>query len=820
MKTIKSLAPALPESLDAYGLVERLTARVAKQVKDFGIREIDPLIKDMRARGVSVDELGNYLWMRAAPDANKIIEANRRIQAQPGKKVPTFPGAGVSTTDAQAYLAALTPKQRKAFEALAKRVDAITAKTRREWVRYGMATLDDVLKMEREQPYYVPFNREGKDIGAGTGQGVSVRGPNTFHRRGSERPVVDVLANIIHQRDRAVVRGEKNLISRAIYALAKTFPDEKVWSLATPGLKSAIDAETGEPVSVLDMSYQEEPNVLMSIRLDKNGKMVAQGVEFNKDNDQAMRMVGALKNLDLPSLEGVYASVAPITRYFAALNTQYNPIFGLINLARDISSGMLNLSTTAIAGKQFQVAKLIGPVLASIYTATRAERRGLPPGTGKYTVYFDRFRNAGGSTGWRDSFATSADRGKALQKELDSLSYGTAKKILPAIGGWLSDYNTAMEGSTRLAAFIVAVESGLSDAQAASIAKNLTVNFDRKGAVTGQIAALYAFFNPSVQGTVRTLETLRGPAGKKIIAGGLLLGAIQAVFLAMAGFDDDDPPEFVRDRNVIIPIGNKKYVMFPMPLGFNILPNIGRLAMETVLRPANIGKNVISAMDAVLSTFNPFGSGMTAQTFFPTVADPFVAVISNTDWTGKPIERKDFSPLDPTPGYTRAKDNASWISTIIAQGVNTLTLGDKYTPGMLSPTPDLIDYIGGQLTGGPGRELLKLETALEGWFSGKEVPTYKIPVVGRFYGNTGTEASDKARFYENVQTLNVLENNVRERQRDRVSSQAFRRDNPETRLIPMANVIKRQITQFRSQKENRVMMTRVQTPSYFGRCKG
>ena len=280
------------------------------------------------------------------------------------------------------------------------------------------------------------------------------------------------------------------------------------------------------------------------------------------------------------------------------------------------------------------------------------------------------------------------------------------------------------------------------------------------------------------------------------------MGALQAVALAMAGFDDDDPPEFVRQRNVIIPIGDKKYVSFPMPLGFNILPNIGRLAMQTALRPANIGKNVLSAMEAVLSTFNPFGAGLTLQTFAPTVADPFVAIGTNKDWTGKPIERKDFSPLDPTPGYTRAKDRATWISTVIAQGVNALTGGDKYTPGLVSPTPDLIDYAVGQLTGGPGRELINLETALEGWFSGKEVPTYKIPVVGRFYGNTGTEASDKARFYENVQTLNVLENNVRERQRDRVSSAAFRRDNPETRLIPMVNIIKRQITQFRSQKEN------------------
>jgi len=794
MKSIRARVAKLPETLDAYSMVERLTSKVAKRVEDFTLRELGPLLEDMKMRGVSVDELGNYLWMRAAPDANAIIAA------QPDTKFPNLDGAGVSTTDAQAYLAALTPKQRTAFEALAKRVDAITAKTRREWVRYGMATLDDVLKMEREQPYYVPFNREGKNIGAGSGQGVSVRGPNTFHRKGSKLPVVDVLANIVHQRDRAIMRGEKNIIARAIYALAKTFPSD-MWSLAAPGITSAIDVETGEPVNVLDMSYQKDDNVLMSIRLDKNGKMVAQGVAFNESDPQAMRMVAALKNLDLPSLDGLVGAAAQITRYFAALNTQYNPVFGLINLTRDVPTALLNLSTTPIAGKQFTVLKHVFPALAAIYKGARTQRAKGASAATPYDLYFERLRNAGGTSGWRQSFENSADRGKALQAELDSMSNGTAKKILPALGGWLSDYNTAMENSTRLAAFITAVESGMSDAQAASLAKNLTVNFDRKGQKSSQIGALYAFFNPSVQGTVRTLETLAGPAGKKIIAGGLLLGAIQAVFLAMAGFDDDDPPEFVRQRNFIMPIGSGKYVSFPMPLSFNLLPNIGRLAMQTALHPQNIGKNVFSVFDAALSTFNPFGSGVTLQTITPTALDPLAAIASNTDWTGKPIEREDFSALDLTPGFTRAKDNATFVGKIVARAINTLTGGDKYTPGGWSPTPDMLDYVAGQLTGGPGRELIHLESSVEGWLKGEEVPTYKIPVVGRFYGNVGSAASDKARYFENVKTLNELENNVKGMLKDRVSSAAFKKDNPETRLIPAVNVIKRQIADFRKLKE-------------------
>ena len=51
--------------------------------------------------------------------------------------------------------------------------------------------------------------------------------------------------------------------------------------------------------------------------------------------------------------------------------------------------------------------------------------------------------------------------------------------------------------------------------QAASIAKNLTVNFNRKGQIATQAGALYAFFNAAIQGTTRLAQTLRGPAGSK-----------------------------------------------------------------------------------------------------------------------------------------------------------------------------------------------------------------------------------------------------------------------------------------------------------------
>ena len=65
----------------------------------------------------------------------------------------------------------------------------------------------------------------------------------------------------------------------------------------------------------------------------------------------------SLKNLDAGSLEGLWGHAANITRYFASVNTQYNPVFGIANLFRDVQEAMITLTSTPIAGEQKAVMK-------------------------------------------------------------------------------------------------------------------------------------------------------------------------------------------------------------------------------------------------------------------------------------------------------------------------------------------------------------------------------------------------------------------------------------------------------------------------------
>ena len=124
-------------------------------------------------------------------------------------------------------------------------------------------------------------------------------------------------------------------------------------------------------------------------------------------------MALSLKNLDADQLGRAMSIAAKGTRWFSSVNTQYNPIFGVINFTRDVQGGLLNLSTTPIANKKTQVLANTLPALNGIY---RDLRTGA--GTGQWAQLWEEFQGAGGQTGFRDQFSQSTERTEALEKEL------------------------------------------------------------------------------------------------------------------------------------------------------------------------------------------------------------------------------------------------------------------------------------------------------------------------------------------------------------------------------------------------------------------
>lgn len=795
-EAIKAQGRAVKDQFDPYLAEETYHGRAAWRGQVFLDSEVAPLMTAMKSYAISIQGLEEYLHARHAQERNAAMAA-----INPGMANDAL--SGMSDADAQAVLARINASPKApAFKALAARVDAITEGTRNLLVASGLETQATINDWRGAYKHYVPLQRDMGDAdpatGNGTGQGFSVSGAASRRATGSNRPVEHILSNLVMQRERAITRAEKNRVAKALYGMVLENPAQGFWGAIHPGMSLAqvqaelqslgvdpalsqallavpvtrtVNPSTGLVEERVNPLYKRMENVVL-VRI--NG--MDRAIVMSPSSARAMRLAESFKNLDVNTLHGVLTRIGAVTRYISAINTQYNPVFGFTNFARDIQGAAINLSSTPLAGKQLGLLLRALPAMRRIWVSERSGN--IDPG-------YREFMEEGGQTGYKDMFAGPEDRAAALQAMIDPRWWEKAKPLNYVLS-LLSDYNTAIENSVRLAAYQEARKAGMSKVQAASLAKNLTVNFNRKGRSGREANSLYAFFNAAVQGTARIGESMAGPAGRRILAAGVSLGVLQAVVgIAALGDGWDDLPDFEKDRNLIFPIpGAQKYAKVPMPLGLHVIPSLARKIVEVAYFKGRTGERVASMLSLVLDAFNPLGSGSFLDMALPSFLDPVAQLYANTDPFGRPIYKEDRSSLAPTPGFSRVKDTASAPARALAKAANSVTGGDEYEPGAWSPTPDQIDFVFGQITGGLGREVNK---AFQAMTSSKDLPPHKIPLVGRFYGALDSSTGTKARYFRDLKELSSYELGVKGRAKDGKDVEAYLEANPKARLFAMGD---------------------------------
>jgi hypothetical protein len=810
------------------------------KTEDFIKEEMRPFIKKMDEMGVSMGEFEAFLHARHASVRNKLI-ADRGGLADGG--------SGMFDDEVKEFFDDLNkyPEKKKQFEELAKTIDGWVEGTQDLLVSYGLETPETVAAWREKLPFYVPLKRDPDELdyvnpSSGLGQGFGVRGSFTKLAAGSYKTVVDIVNNVALQREAAIIRGEKAKVGRALYALAIQNPNPNFWKVVNPdairnkkklkeemagfGLTieqadaifaeprtAMIDETTGLIRYRVNPALRNSPNVF-PVRI--NGK--DRYVFFNAGNPSAKRMAEALKNMDANQLSDAMGLVAEVTRLIAAMNTQYNPVFGAWNFARDVVGGSINLSSTELKDKKMKVMAGSIPALRAIFTDLRGMKPSLfgitaNPKQQEWIDLWQQFRDVGGITGYSEQFSRSKDKATLVQRELARLDHGTIRKAVDAVLDWLSDYNDAMENGVRLSAYKAGLDAGMTSQRAAALAKNLTVNFNRKGQATANANALYAFFNARVQGTARMMEVMYDEkggkismtsVGKKIVAGGMLIGAFQAIALMAAGFDGDEPPDFLKSKNIIIPTGNGTYAIIPMPLGWNLFPNIGRELTEYVLINAGAMKGrraltttMTNVMAQVIDMFNPLGAGSPANFFAPTIADPIVSLAVNKDAFGRPISREG-RETTPTPGWERSRDTATKLSKALAYGINYITGGGEDGIGEVSPTADQLDYIAREYAGGVGREITKAVRYVSRKIEGEEIPAYSVPIAGKLYGELDSPSAVADKFYKNVKAMAEHEGAIKRIKERKGDVNDYRKENKEAtvRLINRANYVENEVAKY------------------------
>jgi Large polyvalent protein-associated domain 5/Large polyvalent protein associated domain 38/Large polyvalent protein-associated domain 1 len=694
--SIKKYGASIGDDANPYLRDELYIGRVRDQLDKFADGQVTPLLRAISNSGISLETINRYLWARHAKERNQqMAKVNQETFTD------DLNYAGMSTREARAELAKLaSTKDYAKLQKLAAMVDDINRNTRTKIVTDGLEDAAVIKAWEGAYKFYVPLQRDIEESGK-RGSGFNVKGSEARRAVGSKKEATNILANVIAQAESAIVRSEKATVGRSVLELAKQNPNPDFWTVDTPPTERVIDPRTGVVTKRVIPNYKNMDNVFV---VKEAG--VERFVTFNERNERAMEFARALKNLDAADVGAITETVGKGTRYLAQWVTARNPFFWVTNFVRDVQGVAFNLQSTPLKGQSARVTARIPQALAGV-TANKLGKGG------KYAKLAEEFKVAGGQTGFMQGYENSLERMTEIQKEVDRIgrkAYDPRKwglALLDVIDG----ANDVIENGVRLAVFAQAREQGLSADQAASIAKNISVNFNRKGNKTAVMNSWYMFANASIQGNARLIEGIATSKRSQVAAGLLVAAGAAMAYLnwAVSGEDEESRkrryeliPQHERERNWIVFFPNSdKYLKIPLPLGPHILFNAGRIGTELGAEnnPDPLEK-AASFVSSVFGAFNPIGGGLPsadikglAQIATPTVFRPLTDVAVNQNFAGTPISRQEFPGQKGDPDYTKAKDSTAPYWTAASKAMNDATGGDNIKPGFVNIKPETLAYI-------------------------------------------------------------------------------------------------------------------------------
>lgn len=733
----------LPEQLNVYRGEELFTGKTGYDLEAFEKGYVEPLAKGMAQSKISSDELGEYLYALHAPERNAVMA--RRNPDKFGK------GGGSGMTDDEAAAIVARYEQSPKGQSMKEAATQVGELRRMELdIRksYGLIDQETYDSLLRTYPNYVPLKGlEGKASRPGTGKGFDTRrsGIQTAFGRQSkaENPLVHMLTNV----EQAIVQGRKNEVSKRLLNLVRENPD--LGTINKVDSKPRLNAD-GEV---------EYVNVPPSVNKEAIGA-IEDGKHYYIEMKDPL-VARAMKNMNAEQSSAIIQGLAKVNRFLSAINTSYNPEFLLSNFTRDLQTAAVNL-----AGEQS--AKLAAKVVKDVPAAMRGAWRGFrwKGGNGAWDKLFREYRAQGGSIGFyrMEDFNAKAKTVENLLKRYHGergFREGTRRFF-----ELIQDANGAVENAVRLSAYKNAREAGLSKEQAASIAKNLTVNFNRRGEWGTAMNALYLFYNAGIQGTARLAQALKSPRVRAIGAG--VVGSSYALAeynRQIAGEDEagynnwDKIEPWVKERNLILmkPDGSGKYIKIPLPYGYNVFHVVGTVGSD-ISHGTKPGDGAQRLLGAVLNSFNPLGGDDSLlKTASPTILDPLVELGTNQDYAGRPIV-PEAPPGDLRPDSQKAFKSTSPWTKAAAQYLNEATGGNAARPGTIDVSPETIDYLIDFFTGAAGSFLKRsaefsATTATEGL---PEDPN-KIPFVRKFVGQPG-EYWDAKQFRENLDEVKRTRN--------------------------------------------------------------
>lgn len=717
--------------------------------------------------------------------------------------------------------------------------NAATKKILRDGYKAGMMSKDTYQYVRDMYSHYIPLRGwDGTTADQvwdyiGGGKGAFNQTLKTAHGRTSIAD--DPIAYIENMAESGILLNNKNWVKQHLMLLAQNHPTSLLtlskawyvkstdangneeWIPATPQItsqmnsnqvKAAIDAfekkmeqmaQTGDATQKRDglniaypQTHSEERE--HEVRVMKDGEEYVIYVNGDPQLAQAMNNTRAHRVREIQSGK-LDRAAAWLGRKMAAAYTSLSPLFIPSNYFRDLT---MTLASTAIREdgrynyllrKNLATSWNLGFMLRDYQNGKLREKVSNGNATPKERMFYDFMMN-GGETGFVSSLDVE-DLKKKFKNDLKDLDRWKANpvKVGHTIMDGIEFLNRAIEDSNRFAVYMTSIQYGRSIDEAVNDAKDVTLNFNRKG--TGEygwqmVRNLYLFINPAVQ-SLQTLGALAKHHPFKFtavtaswLASGVLVPIVNAALMSLLGGDDDKDKywqftKWDRRNNLIMWVPfTHEYIKIPLAQEFRAFYGIGDMIASKMMGGelaeeswSQYAEDLLGQVVDMLP-LDPTGyDGNIAVSLMPNAIRPVFELAFNVDFTGKPLFKEtEYNKYDPnfTKAYVGTPD---WLVRI-SRMVNSI--GNDYPdvqqnsidafgdPRYNLNNPAVVDHVLSSYLGGAytmGSQVLGLLT--KSLNDRKKIKVADIPLVSKFVSNPddrpvskkqGDEFWDKKEYYD------------------------------------------------------------------------
>ena len=695
--------------------------------------------------------------------------------------------------------------------------NAATKKILRDGYKAGMMSKDTYQYVRDMYSHYIPLRGwDGTTADqvwdyVGGGNGAFNQTLKKAHGRTSIAD--DPIAYIENMAESGILLNNKNWVKQHLMLLAQNHPTSLLtlskawyvkstdangneeWIPATPQItsqmnsnqvKAAIDAfeqkmeqmeQTGDATKKRDglniaypQTHSEERE--HEVRVMKDGEEYVIYVNGDPQLAQAMNNTRAHRVKEIQSGK-LDRAAAWLGRKMAAVYTSLSPLFIPSNYFRDLT---MTLASTAIREdgrynyllrKNLATSWNLGFMLKDYQNGKLREKVSNGNATEKEQVFYDFMMN-GGETGFVSSLDVE-DLKKKFKNDLKDLDRWKANpvKVGHTIMDGIEFLNRAIEDSNRFAIYRTSIQYGRSIDEAVNDAKDVTLNFNRKG--TGEygwqmIRNLYLFINPAVQ-SLQTLGALVKHHPFKFtavtaswLASGVLVPIVNAALMSLLGGDDDKDKywqftKWDRRNNMIMWVPfTHEYVKIPLAQEFRAFYGVGDMIASKMMGGelaeeswSQYAEDLLGQVVDMLP-LDPTGyDGNIAVSLMPNAIRPIFELAFNVDFTGKPLFKDtEYNKYDPnfTKAYVGTPD---WL---VRASRMMNSIGNDYpdvqqnkwdalgNPRYNLNNPAVVDHVLSSYLGGAytmGSQVLGVLT--KSLNDPKEIKVADIPLFSKFVSN-------------------------------------------------------------------------------------